>query len=105
MPNTCVSIINKTKWSTQTLAAIFKSRCKAELFCKRSKQNLKIRSFQGHAINRVATQDLVALCVSLLIAYLNFVSRSLFIIQAVLRLPQLNLLARRPQATTRKERN
>jgi putative transposase len=46
-------------------------------------------------MNAVATQIFVALCVYL-IAYLKFVSRSHFGIQAILRLLQINLFVRRP---------
>jgi len=91
-----VFITNQMKWSAQTVADIYKSRWEVELFFKWIKQNLKVRSFLGHTINAVATQIFVALCVYLLMAYLKFVSRSHFSIQAVLRLLQVNLFARRP---------
>ena len=90
-----VFITNQMRWSAQTVADIYKSRWEIEIF-KSTKQNLKIRSFLGHIMNAVATQIFIALCVYLLIAYLKFVSRSHFGIQAILRLLQINLFVRRP---------
>ncbi len=91
-----VFITNQMHWSARTVADIYKSRWEVELFFKWIKQNLKIRSVLGHTINAVATQIFVALCVYLLMAYLKFVSRSAFSVQAILRLLQMNLFLRRP---------
>ena len=91
-----VFITNQLRWSARTVADIYKSRWEVELFFKWMKQNLKIRHVLGHSINAVATQVFVALCVSLLIAYLKFVSRSAFGIQAIIRLLQMNLFLSRP---------
>ena len=91
-----VFITNQMSWSAQTVAGIYKSRWEIELFFKWIKQNLKIRSFLGHSINAVASQIFAALCVYLLMAYLKFVSRSAFGVQAILRLLQVNLFSRQP---------
>ena len=88
-------ITNQMRWSAQTVADIYKSRWEIELFFKWIKQNLKIKSVLGHTVNAVATQVFVALCVYLLMAYLKFVSRSAYGIQAILRLLQMNLFMRR----------
>ena len=88
-------ITNQMRWSAQTVADIYKSRWEIELFFKWIKQNLKIKSVLGHTVNAVATQIFVALCVYLLMAYLKFVSRSAYGIQAILRLLQMNLFMRR----------
>lgn len=50
----------------------------------------------AHPINAVAPQVFVALCVYFLMAYLKFVSRSAYGVQAILRLLQMNLFIRRP---------
>lgn len=91
-----VFITNQMQWSAQTVADIYKSRWEIELFFKWIKQNLKIRSFLGHTMNAVATQIFAALCVYLMMAYLKFVSRTHFGIQAMLKLLQMNLFVRRP---------
>lgn len=88
-------ITNQMRWSAQTVADIYKSRWEIELFFKWIKQNLKIKSVLGHTVNAVATQIFVALCVYLLMAYLKFVSRSAYGVQAILRLLQMNLFMRR----------
>ena len=54
------------------IAAIYKERWKIEQFFKWIKQNLKIKTFLGTSKNAVLTQVWIALCVYLLIAYLNF---------------------------------
>ena len=89
-----VFITNQMRWSAQTVADIYKSRWQVELFFKWIKQNLKIKTVLGHTINAVATQIFVALCVYLLLAYLKFVSKSSFGIQAILKLLQMNLFSR-----------
>lgn len=93
---TYVFITNQMRWSARTVADVYKSRWEVELFFKWIKQNLKIKTVIGHSINAVATQIYVALCVYLLMAFLKFVSRSAFSIQAILRLLQINLFIRRP---------
>ena len=93
-----VFITNQRNWSAQTVADIYKSRWEVELFFKWIKQNLKIRSVLGHSINAVASQIFVALCVYLMTAYLRFVSRTAFGMQAVFRLLQLNVFPRKPIA-------
>ena len=95
---TYVFITNQRNWSAQTVADIYKSRWEVELFFKWIKQNLKIKSVLGHSINAVASQIFVALCVYLLMAYLKFVSRTAYGLQAVLHLLQLNVFIRKPIA-------
>ncbi|MBI1425432.1 MAG: IS4 family transposase [Gammaproteobacteria bacterium] len=91
-----VFLTNQRRWAAQTVADIYKSRWEVELFFKWIKQNLKIRSVIGHSINAVASQVFVALCVYLLLSLLKCASRSALGIQAILRLLQTNLFARRP---------
>ncbi len=89
-----IFITNQKHWSAQTIADIYKSRWEIELFFKWIKQNLKIRSFLGNTFYAVATQVYVALCVYLLMAYLKFLSKSAYGVQAILRLLQINLFQR-----------
>ncbi len=93
-----VFITNQKNWSAQTVADIYKSRWEVELFFKWIKQNLKIKSFLGQTINAVASQIFVALCVYLLMAFQKFVSRTVYGLQAVFRLVQLNAFVRKPIA-------
>lgn len=81
--------------SAKTIADIYKQRWQIELFFKWIKQNLKIRSFLGNTKNAVMTQIWIALCVSLLLAFLKFSSKIDHSLQQLLRLLQLNLFIRR----------
>lgn len=54
-----------------TVAAIYKSRWRIELFFKWIKQNLRIKSFFGTTDNAVRTQIWIAICVYLMVACLN----------------------------------
>jgi hypothetical protein len=80
------------------IAAIYKERWQIEQFFKWIKQNLKIKTFLGTSRNAVLTQVWIALCVYLLIAYLNFKSRLGSSMQQILRVLQLNLFERRALA-------
>ena len=66
-----------------------------QLFFKWIKQNLKIKTFLGTSSNAVLTQVWIALCVYLLVAYLNFKAKLGSSMQQILRVLQLNLFARR----------
>jgi putative transposase len=90
-----VFISNQFGWSAKTIAAIYKHRRQVELFFKWIKQNLKIKAFLGNTGNAMMTQDMVALYVYLLFAYLKFQSKLQQSLQQIIRLLQLNLFARR----------
>ncbi len=77
------------------IASIYKERWQIEQFFKWIKQNLKIKTFFGTSRNAVLTQVWIALCVYLLIAYLNFKSKLGSSMQQILRVLQLNLFERR----------
>lgn len=68
-------LTNHVHLSARTLAAIYKDRWQIELFFKWIKQNLKIKTFLGTSRNAVLTQIRVAVCMYLLIAYLQFMSK------------------------------
>lgn len=80
---------------SRTIADIYKSRWQVELFFKWIKQNLKLKGFVGTSKNAVLTQIWVALCLSLLLAYLKFSSGVAISLQQIARLLQLNLFLRR----------
>lgn len=90
-----VFLTNNTRLAARTIAAIYKDRWQIELFFKWIKQNLKIKTFLGTSRNAVLTQIWVALCMYLLIAYLQFMSKLGHGMQPILRLLQLNLFERR----------
>ncbi len=90
-----VFLTNAFHLSAKTIAEIYKERWQIELFFKWIKQNLKIKSFLGTSRNAVMTQIWIALCMSLLVAYLKFLSRCHRSMQQILRLLQLNLFLKR----------
>lgn len=90
-----VFLTNIEHLSAQTIADIYKSRWQIELFFKWLKQNLKLKGFLGTSKNAVLTQIWAALCVSLLLAYLKFVSCIDLSMQQIARLLQLNLFLKR----------
>ena len=69
--NRYVFVTNNTTWVAQTIADIYKSRWQIELFFKWIKQHLKVKRFVGRSKNAVMTQLWVAMCMYLLLAYLN----------------------------------
>jgi hypothetical protein len=90
-----VFLTNIEHLAAQTIADLYKARWQVELFFKWLKQNLKLKGFLGTSKNAVLTQIWPALCVSLLLAYLKFVSRLDLSMQQIARLLQLNLFLRR----------
>jgi putative transposase len=90
-----VFLTNIEHLAAQTIADLYKARWQVELFFKWLKQNLKLKGFLGTSKNAVLTQIWAALCVSLLLAYLKFVSRIDLSMQQIARLLQLNLFLRR----------
>lgn len=77
------------------VAAIYKERWQIEQFFKWIKQNLKIKTFLGTSRNAVLTQIWIALCVYLLVAFLNFKAKLSVSMHQMLRVLQLNLFSRR----------
>jgi DDE family transposase/uncharacterized protein DUF4372 len=90
-----VFLTNIEHLAAQTIADLYKARWQVELFFKWIKQNLKLKGFLGTSKNAVLTQIWVALCVSLLLAYLKFAARLDLSMQQIARLLQLNLFLRR----------
>lgn len=78
-PNTEKTIeilTNHLKWSSTTIAAIYKDRWQIELFFKAIKQNLKVKRFYGTSRNAVHTQIWIALISYLLFCILRFTTKS-----------------------------
>jgi hypothetical protein len=88
-------VTNAHHLKAKEIAAIYKERWQIELFFKWIKQNLKIKSFLGTSSNAVLTQVWIALCVYLLVAYLNFKAKLGTTMQQILRVLQLNLFTKR----------
>ena len=65
-------VTNAHHLKAQEIADIYKERWQIEQFFKWIKQNLKIKTFLGTSANAVLTQLWIALCVYLLVAFLNF---------------------------------
>lgn len=86
-----VFLTNNFKLSAKTIADIYKSRWKVELFFKWIKQNLKIKSFVGTSKNAVMTQIWIVLCAYLLLAFIKFESKLKKSMRQMLRILQLNL--------------
>ena len=81
--------------AARTIADIYKSRWQVELFFKWIKQNLKVKRFVGTTCNAVMTQLWIALCMYLILSYIQFANRTAWSPSEILRLLQLNLFERR----------
>jgi putative transposase len=71
-----VLLTNNLKWSSVTVAGVYKARWEIELFFKAMKQNLKIKRFYGNSKNAVMTQIWTAMIVYLLFYLLKMKSRA-----------------------------
>lgn len=80
--------------SAKEIADIYKARWDIELFFKWLKQNLKIKSFFGTSENAVRIQIWCALCVYLILAYLKYLSKSLFPLSKILIRVRYNVMDR-----------
>lgn len=69
-------ITDNFKLSPYTIAEIYKDRWQIELFFKKIKQNLKIKSFIGRTKNSIKIQIWVAMIVLLLHEFSNWLSRT-----------------------------
>ncbi len=85
----------KFDFAAPKFAEIFKTRWYFEPIFKWIKQNLKSMSLPGRSRNAVMTKIRIAICVNLLLAYREFVSRIDQSMQQILRFLQLNLFERR----------
>jgi putative transposase len=67
-----VFLTNNFSLAAKTIVDIYKDRWQVELFFKRIKQNLKIKSFVGTSRNAVLTKLWIAMCIYLLLAWIKF---------------------------------
>ena len=74
-----VLLTNNLKWSSATIAGVYKERWRIELFFKALKQNLKIKRFYGNTRNAVMTQIWIAL-IAYLLFYLLKVKSKIFLL-------------------------
>jgi hypothetical protein len=79
-----------------TIAVIYKSRWKIELFFKWIKQNLRIKAFYGTSENAVRTQIWIALCVYLMVACLNKVHGINESLSRILQILSVNVFQKVP---------
>ena len=79
-----------------TIAIIYKSRWKIELFFKWIKQNLRIKAFYGTSENAVRTQIWIALCVYLMVACLNKVHGINESLSRILQILSVNVFQKVP---------
>jgi hypothetical protein len=98
-PDTGKSLVFLTNHFTLpalTIAAIYKSRWRIELFFKWIKQNLRIKAFYGTSVNAVKTQIWIAICVYLLVACLKKVHRIDESLSRILQILSVNVFQKVP---------
>jgi hypothetical protein len=91
-----IFLTNNFSWAPETIAALYKSRWRVELFFKWIKQNLRIKSFYGTTENAVKTQIWIAISIYVLVAILKkrlHLDQSL---SSILQVFSINLLERTP---------
>ena len=86
-------ITNAMHLSAQTIADVYKERWQIELFFKWVKQNLKIKTFLGTSANAVMTQVWVALCLYLILAFIRFISKTVYTMREILNWIRINLFS------------
>ena len=81
-----------------TIAQLYKSRWRVELFFKWVKQNLKIKHFFGTSDNAVKTQVWIAICVYVLVAIVRKELRLELSLSQILQVLSVNVFAQVPLA-------
>lgn len=87
-------LTNAYRLKASEIADLYKERWQIEQFFKWIKQNLRIKTFLGTSKNAVLTQVWIALCVYLMIAFLNFKAKLGASMQRIFRVLQLNLFSK-----------
>lgn len=85
-------LTNDFKLTAQEIAAIYKDRWQIELFFKKLKQNLKIKSFVGTTLNAVMVQIWTALIMTLMLEVLKRRSKYLWSFSRLCNYLRLNLM-------------
>lgn len=88
-------VTNNFALSSATIGAIYKDRWQIELFFKRLKQNLKVKTFVGTTPNALKIQIWTALIVMLLLKWMQFNSRMNLALSRLVALLRLNLFSYR----------
>ena len=91
-----VFLTNNFTLPALTIAAIYKSRWRIELFFKWIKQNLRIKAFYGTTENAVKTQIWVAICVYLMVACLKKVHGVTESLSRILQVLSVNVFQKDP---------
>ena len=71
-----VFLTNRFDLATSTICALYKARCKVELFFKTLKQHLRVKKFLGTSAHAVKAQIYVALIAYLLVQIVRWLTKS-----------------------------
>jgi hypothetical protein len=91
-----VFLTNNFELPALTIALLYKSRWKVELFFKWIKQHLRIKHFYGTSDNAVKTQVWIAVCVYVLVAIVKKQLRSDRSLYSILQILSVNAFEKEP---------
>lgn len=91
-----VFLTNNFELPALTIALLYKSRWKVELFFKWIKQHLRIKHFYGTSDNAVKTQIWISICVYVLVAILKKYLRSEKSLYSILQILSVNAFEKSP---------
>lgn len=98
-----VFLTNNLELPALTIALLYKSRWKVELFFKWIKQHLCIRHFYGTSDNAVKTQIWISVCVYVLVAIIKKQLRSQRSLYSILQVLSVNAFSKEPLDQVLKE--
>jgi hypothetical protein len=93
-----VFLTNNFDLPALTIAQLYKSRWRVELFFKWVKQNLRIKHFFGTSDNAVKTQVWIAICVYVLVAIMRKELRLELSLSQILQILSVNIFEQAPLA-------
>jgi IS4 transposase len=91
-----VFLTNNFELPALTIALLYKSRWKVELFFKWIKQHLRIKHFYGTSDNAVKTQVWIAVCVYVLVAIVKKQLQSDKSLYSILQILSVNAFEKEP---------
>lgn len=91
-----VFLTNNFELPALTIAQLYKSRWRVELFFKWIKQNLRIKHFFGTTDNAVKTQVWIAICVYVLVAIVRKELRLELSLSQILQILSVNVFEQMP---------
>ena len=91
-----VFLTNNFELPALTIAKLYKSRWKVELFFKWIKQHLRIKHFYGTSDNAVKTQIWIAVCVYVLVAIVKKELKSDQSLYSILQVLSVNAFEKEP---------